>query len=141
MTKDEYTALCRPIPPAPACVHVTDLEDQTPRTLLYGYTCERDTFHVYLGQDGLLHKVVYGYDKLLLVHAQGTCLLMQDCVPDKRVYPHASDMAFCVLLARAGIAVPYTTFRDDEPQQFYGELRDALVEVDLRHLAEVRKSA
>lgn len=141
MTKDEYAALCRPIPPAPACVHVTDLEDQTPRTLLYGYTCERDTFHVYLGQDGLLHKVVYGYDKLLLAHAQGTCLLMQDCVPDKRVYPHASDMAFCVLLARAGIAVPYTTFRDDEPQQFYGELRDALVEVDLRHLAEVRKSA
>lgn len=135
MTKDEYEALCRPVTPAPARVFVSDLADQRPRTLLYGYTCERDTFHVYLGADGLLHKVVYGPDKLLLAHEQGISLVMVVCVPDKRVYPHASDLEFCTLLAKAGVSVPFTTFTEGvEPRQFYGEQREALVEVDPSHL-------
>ena len=60
------------------------------RTLLYGYTCDRKTFHVYL-KDKEIHTVLYdiSYDgkipkpiNMTEVHVMSN----RDYVPDKRLY-------------------------------------------------------
>ncbi len=102
------------------------LADKTPRTLVYGYTVERSTFHVYL--DGGVHLVVYDHVGLLLRHvSEFEGLALAQCVPDKRVYPEACDHEFCVLLKKAGVNVPFTTWSDDRvPQPFHGKRRGEL---------------
>ena len=84
------------------------------RTLLYGYTCERRTFHVYL-KDLKIYVVVY--DKDFTANKQTPKNMRQinvtsnrDFVPDKRVYPERSDFFFCKLLRERGIEIPFTTW-------------------------------
>ena len=92
------------------------------RTLLYGYTIERHTFHVYL-KDGKIHKYVYSYDKETTYHREESCWdYASDLVPDKRVYPAASDLEFCRILLRSGVDIPCTTWEDMEQKQFHGDL-------------------
>lgn len=97
------------------------------RTLLYGYTCERKTFHVYM-KNQKIYTVIYEKDfasggkrpknmKLLEVKSN------RDYIPDKRVYPEASDFHFCRLLKERGIDIPFTTWVGEyEPDErgFYG---------------------
>lgn len=45
----------------------------------------------------------------------------QDYIPDKRLYPERCDYAFCKLLKRKGLYLPFTAFKDDVPKlDFYG---------------------
>lgn len=76
------------------------------RTLLYGYTCDRKTFHVYL-KDKEIHTVFYdiSYEekdpnpiKMAEVHVMSN----RDYIPDKRLYPEACDYQFCKLLLASG---------------------------------------
>ena len=97
-----------------------DLVNKTNRTLLYGYTCERETAHVYL-EDGVIHSVVYSYQDEILAHTtQHQMKNNQQYSIFKRVYPAASDAEFAKLLKLAGVFVPYTTFDTRVPQAFYG---------------------
>jgi hypothetical protein len=105
-------------------IAVSDLTDQTPRTLLYGYTTDRATFHVYLDYDGLLHLRTYdsGTDKDA-VHQAKSAFNPHDLVPSKRVYPEASDAEFCRLLILRGVNVPFTVFNSGRaPAQFHGTI-------------------
>lgn len=95
------------------------------RTLLYGYTCERKTFHVYL-KNMKIHVVVYNVDysgnkprpvnmREIEVHSN------QDYIPDKRLYPETCDYRFCKLLKRYGLWLPFTTYDEKRPKcTFYG---------------------
>jgi len=105
------------------------LADRAPRTLAYGYTCDRNTFHVYLGDDGFIHKVVYSYDNELLVHrTESDSLGLDECVPDKRLYPEACDYDFCLLLHAGGVNLPFTTWSEGRrPAQYYGKCADDFV--------------
>lgn len=95
------------------------------RTLLYGYTCDRRTFHVYL-KDLKIHTVIYNVDyscdnpkpkNMIEISVSSN----MDYVPDKRLYPETCDYKFCKLLKNANIKLPFTAFNENRPiQDFYG---------------------
>lgn len=77
--------------------------DKGNRTLLFGYTVERDTFHVYL-LDGTLHRVIYrggatGREGAVLDHVAGESLGVNALYPNKRAYPESTELAFVTLLS------------------------------------------
>lgn len=122
MTKEDYEKLERK---REEIIGVEDLRDVQDRTLLYGYTCERETFHVYI-KDKEIHVVVYkneysndgitpkGMGEIKVSHNR-------DYIPDKRLYPEACDYDFCRLLKEAGIYLPFTGYQSDrEKEDFYG---------------------
>ena len=119
------------------------LENQTPRTLLYGYTCERDNFHIYLTDAGTLVRVIYDHYGMLLdmLTEADTPLLVTQCIPDKRVYAHHSDFEFCALLQTAGVSVPFTTYQEwpaatwSGAQLFELETRFTAADFELQALA------
>lgn len=89
------------------------------RTLLYGYTCERDTWHVYI-KDTVIHKVIYKYGKDPVEYQIND---NYDFIPDKRLYPEACDYQFCRIMQRLGYELPFTSWNNDrEEKQYYGEI-------------------
>lgn len=106
MTQDEFNSLADI--ERGMNFQVSLLSDKTPRTLLLGYTCERETWHVYLGADRALHRVVYS-DSMLLSHTT-KFERDEDLIPDKRLYPEACDFETCRILAGMSVSLPFTTF-------------------------------
>lgn len=97
------------------------LKDKTPRTLLFGYTCSRDTWHVYLNQLGEIVTVMYGYaDDAPLNTIKIT--QNQEFNPDKRLYPNKCDFEFCKALKSLGVYLSFTTFEETEEKAFYGRI-------------------
>jgi hypothetical protein len=105
---------------------LADLVNRTPRTLIFGYTTDRDTFHVYIGPDNLIHVLFYsergssvpeGEPRFLILgHTFGESGGLQDngeYVPNKRVYPESCDYEFCKVLKSHGVNIPFTTFTED----------------------------
>lgn len=106
-------------------IKVEDLSDTKDRTLLYGYTCSRKTFHVYL-KNNEIHVILYNedYDEKNVKPKNMRELFIKtncDYIPDKRLYPEACDFDFCKLLKEKDISLPFTVFNTDRPiQDFYG---------------------
>jgi hypothetical protein len=100
-------------------VQAGDLISQKDRTLLYGYTCERDTWHVYL-KDGVIYCCVYPYKQS---PKQFTPKTNSGYIPDKRLYPAMCDFEFCMLLKQNGVSsFPFTTFQEVPLKgTYYGE--------------------
>lgn len=93
------------------------------RTLLYGYDCDRNTYHVYL-KDDLVHLAVYKYGDAT-VSAITEFEQLRDLVPNKRLYPESCDYEFCKFLKEAGVYLSFTTHNSKRtPAQFYGRLAD-----------------
>lgn len=126
MNKDEYRVLTEDR--KPLGVSVDELKDKTPRTLIYGYTAERHTFHTYLEGDEI-HVVVYGFENdLIYYRTSASGLTHEDCVPRKRIYPEACDYEFCEILKSRGVYLPFTTWTEGRiPEQFYGACLEDLV--------------
>jgi hypothetical protein len=108
---------------SPKKVSIQDLLNKEERTLLYGYTCDRDTFHIYL-RSGELHKIIFKHNEHKpSVHKHGQELPLEGIVPNKRLYPEACDFEFCVLLSSVGINLPFTTFDESrEKKKFYTQV-------------------
>lgn len=108
-----------------ACNLITaeQLTSRIDRTLLYGYTCDRRTFHVYL-KDGEIYAIVYDmpFEEQTPRALSSICVNSnQDYIPDKRVYPAKSDYEFCSLLISRGVDIPFTFFEDEvEGKVYYG---------------------
>ncbi|QSF43401.1 hypothetical protein [Paenibacillus tianjinensis] len=100
-------------------ISIEDLKDDSDRTLLYGYTCSRNTWHVYI-ENKRIYVVVYGFDgdpKWLNVDNN------YEFVPDKRLYPERCDYDFCRLLKDSGVELPFTVWTEDvENQKYYGKV-------------------
>lgn len=103
------------------------------RTLLYGYTCERETFHVYI-KDQKIYTVVYKTEyswgaPMPKNMRQIEVTSNRDFVPDKRLYPERCDYHFCRALKERGIDLPFTHWGEEiEPNEkgYYGfTLEDA----------------
>ena len=88
------------------------------RTLLYGYTCNRETFHVYL-KNNKIYTIIYGFkENPYEVKIESN----EDYIPDKRLYPERCDYNFCKLLKIRGYDLPFTTWTDNvKKQDFYGK--------------------
>lgn len=118
LTREEFE-LVRNIEPISYKLTIEDLEDKSDRTLLYGYTSDRYTWHVYV-RDYEIVTIVYGFGELVEVID-----IEEDkhYVPNKRLYAECCDFEFCSLLAERGVYLPFTTFNDDwEYAQYYGSL-------------------
>lgn len=128
MRRGEYEALNAPEPTAAVVNLVAPLQNRRDRTLIWGYTTARDSFHVYL-QDETIFRIVYGRDWAEAIRGQH--FLPSRLVPNKRVYPEASDFEFCKLLMSHGVEIPFTTFNADRPAKtFHGKLAEELVNVE-----------
>ena len=90
-------------------ITIADLDNKAPRTLLYGYTVDRLTHHVYISERGAIETVVYGIDAPLY---RLTPTRNEHYVPNKRLYPARCDFWFCKKLAEAGINLPFTTYSE-----------------------------
>lgn len=117
LTREEFE-LVRNIEPISYKLTIEDLEDKSDRTLLYGYTSDRYTWHVYV----LNHEIItlmYGFGEIREIHVDEDT----EYVPNKRLYAECCDFEFCSLLAERGVHLPFTTFNGDwEYEKYYGEL-------------------
>lgn len=110
-------------------ISVSELNNPTQdRTLLWGYTCERDSFHVYL-KDGQIHKALYKFPNKLLFCTSGESMPCSSMAPDKRAYPAACDEQFAQLMVEKNQHVSYTTFDEREDIPFHGKLIEELEEL------------
>lgn len=127
MNPTQYELLTNTIMPEPQLAEARLLYAQEPRTLIYGYTSEKHSFHVYL-YAGAVHKVVYDATGKLLSHkSQRDSLPFSECVPDKRIYPETCDFEFCSLLKRRGVHLPFYNWNDKrERAAFYGKRLEEL---------------
>lgn len=98
------------------------------RTLLFGYTCNRESWHVYL-RNRLIHLYVYtgfpGQDPVRYEALEAWDV--RELIPDKRVYPESTDAGFARAVRRMGIPVPYLLFDDERWSRrahklFHGEV-------------------
>lgn len=100
----------------PIAITVDDLDDARSRTLLYGYTCDRCTFHLYL-MDEEFFTFIYKENSDHFFKHGGTIDMERTnstmLVPDKRLYPECCDYDFCNLLQQRGIGLPFTSFNED----------------------------
>lgn len=107
--------------------------DATPRTLLYGYDCDRNTHHLYSDEDGnvILHvySTTFGagagdeeyHTKELINFSEAGIVDLEVLLPNKRLYPQYCDFDTCVTLKSKGVDLPFTVYaeqRKDGP--YYG---------------------
>lgn len=123
MDKREFEALTKveALIQGPIFLRVEDFSKETDgRTLLYGYTCDRETFHVYSFFSGEIYIHVYRNIggkaetvRLYDVSSEGLQSL-QDLIPNKRLYPQYCDGEFCTYLKERGVTLPFTTWADPD---------------------------
>jgi hypothetical protein len=122
MTPTEFEEL-KSASRSPAVICAAQLTNKTPRTLVYGYTLERQAFHVYLGHDGVIHVLVYRdlhtRDEsprfLVLSHSGPEGLETKSnhrYLPSKRAYPESCDLEFCKLLQETDAKISFTSFTE-----------------------------
>lgn len=134
MNQKEYEQL-QDIENAPAVISVDMLSagrEGKEGTLLWGYTCERESFHVYL-KDGKLHRIIYRTsERKILSYESGTVLEASMLHPSKRIYPEATSFDFARALIEAGEQPSMTRFDEDRPPaDWYGMTYEELCDTEL----------
>lgn len=104
MTLKEFEELKEYKPKPEVILNAYHLSHQEDRTLLFGYTSGRNTWHVYI-KDCTIHTISYNYD-LSEVTKIGI-KKNSDYIPDKRLYPLCCDFEFCKKLLDMGIHLPF----------------------------------
>jgi len=118
------------------------LANRSPRTLIYGVTHVRHTFHVYLSDDQKLHLVTYDDDNFLQRHQTEAELELEEYEPTKYAYPEACDYEFTTLLQRIGIEPTFLPYQEREESRFYGLCHDELAVIPESHTpARIRITA
>ena len=107
MKKEEYLDLLN-ITRKEALINAKDLQNKSERTLLYGYDCNRNTFHVYI-KDAKIHVVRYNSKNIEELDVKTN----DDYIPNKRVYAEYSDYEFCKLLLSQDVYIPFTAFKEN----------------------------
>ena len=104
-------------------ITINDLEDKSDRTLLFGYTCERLTWHVYI-KDEKIYAVIYNHPSSKDHFKKEIPIPYNVCyIPDKRLYPERCDFEFCKLLKEWGYDLPFTTWTENVlMRDYYGLL-------------------
>ena len=109
----------------PNVLSAADVKDQTDRTLLWGYTCDRHLFHVYLHK-AVLHCLIYDYDQRVISHLSGE-INIYDLTPDKRVHSESTDFLFAKTLRSLGAQFSLCAFDENvEKKIFYGLMSQEL---------------
>lgn len=85
------------------------------RTLLYGYDCDRRTWHVWQTGDHLFH-AVYISSHEFEFQRSAIKLDAASLVPNKRLYPEACDFDFCLALRKLGMGIPFLPWGGIDPK-------------------------
>lgn len=118
MTPEEFKAL-GDIRPVARTISVSDLIDHSARTLIFGWTCDRNDFHIYVYKRRL-HKFCYDWNNKELFYKSGTELPLECIVPDKRILPNCCDYMFCRRLIEKGVYLPWATMAAQGAHKPYG---------------------
>lgn len=113
MNREEFEKLDRS--EAPRLIGVGDLLDRSDRTLLYGYTVERVSWHVYL-LGGEIHLFVWDGKRTVFFDAEPSWVA-ERLVPNKRVYPESTDKQFAELLFAAGAPMTFSRWSDERAER------------------------
>ena len=122
MTKDELELLKNEINVSPM-VNISELPAGYEGTLVYGYTCDRNTVHVY-AKAGEIHAVTYNFDGELLGHSFGKEIYGGSCKPNKRAYRQTTQHFFASLLAKKGFELAITEGGENEESLAFGKFLD-----------------
>lgn len=89
-------------------------------TLLYGYTIDRNTFHIYL-KNGLIHKIIYNdVIDYMQRHRSDVRFIADQLVPSKRVYPGRTLFTFAkMLIDITGEQIPFTVWEHNLDEKDY----------------------
>ncbi|PGP21017.1 hypothetical protein COA01_15880 [Bacillus cereus] len=119
MNKHEYETLNKIEKEKEHVLTIDDLTNKADRTLLYGYTCDGEAWHVYV-KDNAIYTVIYPYgSNAKYVEVESN----QEYVPDKRLCPERCDFEFCSLLKQKGICLTFTSWKDDiKEETYYGQV-------------------
>lgn len=128
MNVQQYEELSKNRDAYPAMINYKDAQFFIPTkegTLLWGYTVERFSFHVYL-KDNKLHRLIYSKsDNKVVDYICGDSLKAEDLYPDKRTYPEATSFDFMIALYKAGQEPSITRFdKEREEAQWYGKTHE-----------------
>jgi hypothetical protein len=127
LNEAQYEEL-RNTPAHPQRLSASMLIRHDPRTLIWGYDTDRNSFHVYIAMDDVLHIVRYTFEGFLLGDLTEDDAELRDYVPNKRVYPEACDFEFCQLLKSVDVDIPFTNFNSNrEPAVYHGKLLEELI--------------
>lgn len=91
-------------------------DDESDRTLLYGYDCERNTWHLY-SYGGKVFLYVYNP---MTVEARflNEFTSYEAMVPDKRLYPERCDYEFCRwLIVDKQVRLPFLHWGDERVEK------------------------
>ena len=116
MTLEQYNHLINPINKSNKLININDLTNKSDRILIYGYTCERDSFMIEI-IDWKIQKYItkFGYDtNYKEIKISMPIITNEDYIPNKRIYPQHSDHEFCSLLLNKGLYLPFTTYTKNE---------------------------
>ena len=99
------------------------------KTLLYGYDCDRRTWHVWQ-KDGFINRAIYIHGNPSFEdHQCDLTLSASILIPNKRLYADACDYDFCVRLRSIGAHLSFTpvkvgadTISHFEKTGFYGRI-------------------
>ena len=98
------------VQPAPRTLGPLDLVGpQGPRTLLFGYTPERYTFHVYLDGAGNICRLIYDHSTVIIDFARAVALPVEVLDPRKRSYWQVTDFEFACRMKELGAQLIFTS--------------------------------
>lgn len=134
----------------PQEVRVSDLSDISNRTLFWGYTCDRNSFHVYL-YNGYMELIIYNHKNEVITYlGRREAIAADELVPDKRLYPEACDYEFARLVTERkttkGVGLPFTTYNHNRPAKiYYGaiaeHLKDAPADIERANFNRFKSNA
>ena len=132
MTVDQFAALDRTVEQRLPFYLTVGLfsDDFSDRTLLYGYDCDRVTWHLYIDDgevhlhcmDGEVSTVRTNFSREALTRRD---LLQSAIIPNKRLYPERCDYDFCAWAKQEGLYLSFTRFHADRAVKngdYYGEI-------------------
>lgn len=87
-------------------------------TLLYGYTLERNSFHVYLTHDKnrtpFINVLTFDFEENVIEHIKTKEISVSRVIPNKRAYPSLTLFSFANLIKNKGEYIPFTTVNDSQ---------------------------
>lgn len=135
MNYNEYEDIIKP--EFAKSIYISDLKNKKSRTLLYGYTDDRYSWHLYLNKDKNFKFIMYSSDYswnndtsaiVSILNFEHIITNVQNLTARvKRLYPESCDYEFCVLAKQNGMPLNFVHFdvkRQDQVNrlQYHGKL-------------------
>lgn len=113
MTPEEFELYKKFITTVPEEQYVHASDYPLGGTLLYGYTLERQTFHVYVYNEKVV-RVIYDSIPHVKVHdlVRDDKLPVDMLIPTKRAYPERTLLTFAMDIWSKDYTIPFTTMTD-----------------------------